>query len=204
MTQCLGLQLQDSQADTSWVTWTSLACSSPSGVLCAKKVHKSNGYIHGRKIFRTLTCNDGCWAPKFPPPNCWMVHNFEETSLWLSLPCPTYPLLATARKEVWTECTSGLTSHMGGENFIFIPACSWGMPVSRLLWPPLSYSFTCPRTPLSPVLTTALTPPQKSLILLPQTEQELPGMLAQHNMLSSRAKPRSPLLPTLCRFFLVQ
>lgn len=160
MTQCLGLQVQDSQAAVSWVTWTSLACSSLSGILCAKKVHKASGYIHGRKTFRTRTRNDVCWAPKFPPPNCWMVRNFEEISLWLSLPYPTYPVLATARKKVWTEWNSGLTLHMKGEKFVFIAVCSWGMPVPRLLWPLWSCPFTCPHTPLGPVLNIVFIPSQ--------------------------------------------
>lgn len=36
------------------------------------------------------------------------------------------------------------------------------------------------------------------------SEQELPGVLAQHNILSSQAKPRSLSLPTLHHLFLVQ
>lgn len=116
-------------------------------------------------------------------------------------PCPAlhihcWPL---PEKKVWTEWTSGLTLHMEGENFVFIPACSWGMPASGPLWPLWSCSFTHPHTPLSPVLGTVFTsshhaaPPQsRSSRSVGSTE------------ISSQAKPRCLLLPTLCHFFLVQ
>lgn len=169
------------------------------GFYVLKKVTKQMD-IHGRKTFRILTCNDVCWAPKFPPPNCWIVHNLEETSLWLSLPCPTYPLPEKGMD--WGDFWSDLT--YGRWELCFHTCLFWGTPVSRLLWPLWSYSFTSPHTPLSPVLTTAFIPSQLCLMMLPTTEQELPGVLAQHIMLSSQAKPRSLSLPTLSHFFLVQ
>lgn len=47
---------------------------------------------------------------------------------------PKHPLLATARKMVQTEWTSGLTLHVKGENCVFPPA--WGMPVPWGALPP--------------------------------------------------------------------
>lgn len=124
------------------------------------KGSQSKWIYSGQKDFETLVCNDFYWAPKLSPPNCWMGDNFEETAPLLSLPCLTHPLLASARKKVWIEWTSSLTLHMEGENFVFIPACSWGMPVSRLLWPLWSCAFTRPHTLLSPVLSTVFTSSQ--------------------------------------------
>lgn len=121
------------------------------GFYVLKKVTKQMD-IHGRKTFRILTCNDVCWAPKFPPPNCWIVHNLEETSLWLSLPCPAYPLPEKGMD--WGDFWSDLT--YARWELCLHTCLFWGMPVSRLLWPLWSYSFTSPHTPLSPVLTTAL------------------------------------------------
>lgn len=118
-------------------------------------------------------------------------------------PCPAlhthcWPL---PEKKKWTEWTSGVTLNMEGESFVFIPACSWGMPVSRLCGAAPSHALILPS---ALHLLQNLYQHRNASSSCPTTEQELPGVLAQHNMLSSQAKPRSLSLPALCHFFLVQ
>lgn len=203
MTQCLGLQLQDSHAATSWVTRTSLASSSPSGIFCAKKVHEANGYIHGRKTFRTLTCNDVCLAPKFRPPNCWKVHNFEETSL--GFPClPFTPTAGPCQKKgmdwvgFWFDLTYGrweLCFHTS----LFLGNACFRAPLATVELSLHMPSYSPQPCTYCSIYTVTIVPHHAA-----PSEQELPGVLAQHNILSSQAKPRSLSLPTLHHLFLVQ
>lgn len=120
---------------------------------------------------------------------------------------PALPYIPTAglcQKKAWTEWTSGLTLHMESENFVFIPACSWGMPVSGLLWPLWRCSFNALILSSALYLVQYLYHHSNASLCCPTTRQELPGVLAQQNMLSSQAKLRCLLLPTLCHFSLVQ
>lgn len=133
MTQCLGLQFQDSRAAASWVTCTPLACSSLLGFFVLKRFTKQMDIFMAQRLSGSLHAMMSAGLPNSPLQIAgWIILRKHP----YGFPCPAlhthcWPL---PEKKGWTEWTSGLTLNMEGESFVFIPACSWGMPVSRLLW----------------------------------------------------------------------